>query len=393
MNTEGSATQTPEFETEFTNRNVAVFSDDVFFSDTANALFDVTHNVSKRSDLSEIGSHEIVIISESWIYSEDKQKVDKDIEAALKKEIPLIFVGKDLYLFEKSAIELGATTYTGNESAYCIYVQRGINYIYNINNDDESQTMRLALSWANEVLSKDPFEAIWNFSWLGIRGCSETDIRPESKIIDEVTRGDPYWSIVSLASITLDCAPHGGYASNVIISKLMNYDDGNGYYAFHYRQLGEPNLSGNYRLADIYLKDLYPETYLYDHGPNSTSGVTTVGVSMGFGINGVGPSGNAAVSWSYAIGDVVLLNTSQITTKKINFWHDVNEKKAVGQTYAAEPGIVYKVPNNATLRTVGLGHEVQFCKAIKLQPISGIPLPEIYDNFKIYGVHWWINVP
>jgi len=372
-----------EYEKEFTNRNVVVFSDDILFSEIENDLTDSTHNINKKSNINDIGTGDIAVISESWIYLNDQQKINRSIETAIRSGIPLIFVGNDSYLYNNFAKKLGAIGYSENESVYCIYVKDGVNFTNSIVGYNEEKAIQLAYSWADAALSDDQYNAIWNFSWLGDKSYLETP--PESEPMPETLGAlvTPSWGLISLSSTTKNCSPHGNLVINASTYKLMDFNDGNKYYAVHYRQLGEPDYDNGYRLADIYLEG-NPVTYFYDHGPATTSGSTTVSVSMGSSIGITGPTVGATIGWSYTKPDVMITNGSQISTQKVNIWHDVDESKAVAKGYVAEPGITVKIPNTTTNFTHSLTHKVQMCK-------NG--LLGTHWSFSTYSTVMAINLP
>ncbi|MDR0508889.1 MAG: hypothetical protein LBG63_03580 [Candidatus Methanoplasma sp.] len=150
----------------FTDRNVVVFSDDILFSEIENNLSGLTHSINKKSNISDIRAGDIAIISESWIYLNDQQKINKDINTAIVNSVPFIFIGNDSYLYNNFATKLGAIGCSEDESVHCIYVKDGVNFTNSIVDYDEKQAIQLAYSWADSVLSDDPYNALWNFEWL-----------------------------------------------------------------------------------------------------------------------------------------------------------------------------------------------------------------------------------
>jgi hypothetical protein len=159
-----------EKEVAFTDRNVAVFSDDEFFIEVKEYLSASTSNVYKKSDLSDIMPGEIAVISESWIYENDRKKIDRDIGAALKNNIPLIFVGNDLYIIKESSVELETFSYSGDEDIYCVYKDK-INFTCGFSGVDDEQAMKQAMQraymWADVLSSaENPAEVAPYFPWV-----------------------------------------------------------------------------------------------------------------------------------------------------------------------------------------------------------------------------------
>ncbi len=106
---------------------------------------------------------------------------------------------------------------------------------------------------------------------------------------------------------------------------------------------GEELWSSGWKTADMYTwidADYYQSNYfLSDYSPTTTSGATTVGVSIGVSAGEGGAQVSASQSWSYTISDVVVHDQSDYSQELAKWWHDVNEGKAVGSdTYQIEPG-------------------------------------------------------
>jgi hypothetical protein len=365
----------------FIGRSVVVFSDDDFFSEVKDNLSDSTSKVSKKSNLEEIKSGEVAVIDESWIYTNEQKQIDKGIETALKNNIPMIFVGNDLYLYKKSSLDVGAMAYTGSENIYCIY-NKGINFIHSIENSDEKEAMQWAYQWADTVLSEDPEEIL-------------NDSEPMPRPLSALAGNSQYWERILYKTSTMNCAPHGNYSVSATVYRLRGFDDGFKYFAVQYSQEAVPN--NNYRLADIYLKG-DQQSYLTEHGPNTTNGTKTTSASVSLGIGNAGVSAGFSIGWSYSISDVVLINQSQRSTK-VDFWHNVDETKAVGLGYTAEPGLTYRVPNSTLNTNNTLTHEVQFCKPViknvfMQQGLSFYfyPILEMQD-FKKYTMKWSFGIP
>jgi len=388
----------PELEISFTDRNVVVFSDDDFSKKVEKDLSEATSKINIGSDLKEVQSGDIIIVDSSWVYTNDSKTISNDLKTIQKNNTPVIFTGNDLYPLLDTIIAPDRKTYQGDENIYCNYIHSdGISYSYCITNSDETKAIQEAYSWTDAVLSDDPRKAIWDFSWYKTDvDTSSSQKEPNPQPIKAAAGNSPHWDTILLSSKSQSFSK-GSLVVNVHVQKLMDYDNGEKYFAFIYRQFGEPDLSANMRLADIYAKNKQGQPVLYDHNPPSTSGTSTVSASLGIGISGSGPSANGSIGWSYSISDVVLLNTTQIGTQTINFWHDVSEDKGVGMGYIAEPGVVMKIPSTAQLCHTGLYHEVQFCKRtdVYMHLVGGlisIHTGYKYIDFQKFGFNWMIAV-
>lgn len=75
---------------------------------------------------------------------------------------------------------------------------------------------------------------------------------------------------------------------------------------------------------------------LVDYGPTTTSGATTVSVSLA---TAAGPSGPPP--WNYTISDVAVLDGSDFSQHVAYWQHDIDREAAVGRnTYLSKPDFV-----------------------------------------------------
>ncbi|WP_297437744.1 hypothetical protein [Thermococcus sp.] len=165
-----------------------------------------------------------------------------------------------------------------------------------------------------------------------------------------------YWSYQSQLDFTSgdDWKPYGRLNVRTIYYKLINdgsttYD----WYDVHVRQQSVPGKElwsdSEWRTADMYTwvdADYYNSYgFLSDYAPTTTSGASTVGVSIGVSAGEDGATISASQSWSYTIPDVFVHDQSDYSQELAKWWHDVAEDKAVGSdTYQIEPGATLRFP-------------------------------------------------
>ena len=138
------------------------------------------------------------------------------------------------------------------------------------------------------------------------------------------------------------------------------YNDNSGtydWYDIHVRHQSVPGSQawGNeWKTADMYTwidANYYQSNYmLSDYQPTTTSGSTTVGVSVGVTAGEEGASVSSSLTWSYTISDVVVHDESDYDLELAKWHHDVNEGASVGSnTYQIEPGACIRVPNGNSM--------------------------------------------
>ncbi|WP_297073749.1 hypothetical protein [Thermococcus sp.] len=158
-----------------------------------------------------------------------------------------------------------------------------------------------------------------------------------------------YWSYQSQLDFTTGDSwkPYGRLNVRTIYYKLMN--DGSSqydWYDVHVRQQSIPGKElgwSDWRTARMYtwIKANYynPNCFLSDYSPTTTSGTTTVGVSIGVSVGDDGAQVSASQSWSYTIPDVQVYDESDYSQELAKWVHKIAPDKAVGMaTYQIEPG-------------------------------------------------------
>ncbi len=159
----------------------------------------------------------------------------------------------------------------------------------------------------------------------------------------------------------LDSNPHGRLNLIVSIYKLLN--DGVPTYDWYFYEVriqtvpGRVAYNSNWETAHTYATHCVanPGTnrWLVDYDPTTTSGVTTVTVSL---TAAAGPQGSGvafSVSWSYDIPHVRVIDRSDFSVHRAEWEHDFDETNdpfpgsPSDSTYLAKPGFVVKTTQNA----------------------------------------------
>lgn len=153
----------------------------------------------------------------------------------------------------------------------------------------------------------------------------------------------------------LDSNPHGRLNLIVPIKKLIC--DGVSDYDWYFYEVRTQTVPGriaygsNWRTSHTWAKHTVwsagTNRWLVDYNPTTTSGQTTVGVSLSAAAGPQGPSAGYSISWSYTISDVQVLDESDFSVHRAYWRHEIAEDKNVGMyTYMSEPGFVVKTKQN-----------------------------------------------
>ena len=107
----------------------------------------------------------------------------------------------------------------------------------------------------------------------------------------------------------------------------------------------------DWRTADLYTwidADYYSDRgFLSEYAPTTTSGTSTVGVSVGVSAGENGTTVSASLSWSYSVPDVFVHDKSDYSLELAKWRHDVAEDKPVGsEAYQIEPGATLRFPQS-----------------------------------------------
>ncbi len=370
---EGDVSIGETYKVEFSDRTVVVYGSDDFSKSLQTDLSEQTSKVTSSKNINEEITSDMILFEESWIYKNNAESVDMKIYETVKSGVPVLFIGKNSYLFEDSKIELTSYGYTGTEIGYGVFEDEfGSSHFYSVEGDDLNEAANLLYSWANEMTSgKDPYKVESTFSWM--TSFSADNSRKEFEhepIPSKASNSGAYWGYIGSKTSSTTCGNYGYLSQTTWSYKLFDFVDPEGYtyYAFHYFQSGEPNSNKGYRVADLYLLGDFPinTINLIGFSPGTTQGTngTTLSVSLGGGISGAGPSGSFGLSgsWSYSIADIILTNTSKIGNQTVNFYHDVAEDKGVGSGAIVEPSITVKTEGSYIHCD---DHRIKMCKEVK----------------------------
>mgnify|MGYP000368557844 CR=1 FL=1 len=149
----------------------------------------------------------------------------------------------------------------------------------------------------------------------------------------------------------LDSNPHGRLNLIVPIKKLK--DDGNTTYDWYFYEARMEAVPGviaydsNWRTDHTWgYHDITfnqgVNRWLTDHDPTTTSGQTTVTVSLT-----AASSPTFSTSWSYTVSDVVVLDKSDASIHRAAWEHDIDPFSMVAEnTYLHKPGFVERTNQN-----------------------------------------------
>ena len=158
-----------------------------------------------------------------------------------------------------------------------------------------------------------------------------------------------YWSYKSQLDFTTgdNWKTYGRLNVRTSYYKLMN--DGSSQYDWYDVHVKQQSIPGkelgwsDWRTSDMYTwidADYYnPNGFLSGYSPTTTSGATTVGVSIGVSAGDEGAQIGASQSWSYTIPDVMVYDESDYSKELAKWRHHLARDKAVSKTtYQIEPG-------------------------------------------------------
>jgi len=166
----------------------------------------------------------------------------------------------------------------------------------------------------------------------------------------------------------LDKSPYGRLNLIVPISKLM--DDGVSNYEWYFYEIrlqtvpGIVSYGSNWETAETYAKHIVYSAgsarWLVDYGPTTTSGETTVTVSVSAGGGPFGgPSAAFSTSWSYSVPYVKVLDYSDFMLHRAYWKHDFDEQwdpegSPSDTTYYVKPSFVVRTKSDPGTQTPSL---------------------------------------
>jgi hypothetical protein len=240
--------------------------------------------------------------------------------------------------------------------------------------DDISNAVSIAQEWAGSKVSDVLSQAVDNQA-------SEAVSADEGVL---AAAAAPYWGPATQSQFsTADNWKIYGRL-NILCNWKTLQNDGSS--AYDWRDLAlqvqtvpgvSPNLyKSTYRNADIWasvdVNEVVSSYMLVDYDPTTTSGASSVGVSIGVNFGDKGAAVSASDSWSYSISDVVVHDQSDYYTGLASWWHDIDQTKTVGSSsYQIKPGLIYRC-GNGQMTTIRQRYQAQYGTPI------GWPLPWKY---------------
>jgi hypothetical protein len=148
--------------------------------------------------------------------------------------------------------------------------------------------------------------------------------------------------------------PYGAYEKWVKARYAQDDDPNNGYFSWRADQSATPGVAydswdSNYENTELFRVMNFPDhDELRKHGPDSTEGSTTVGVSVGLDAGTSGISGGINWSWSRSVPDVTISETIDFTEERAEHRWDINSGAPRTSTYTASPGYQVQVDESET---------------------------------------------
>lgn len=295
----------------------------------------------------DIRAPHILVVESSYVKNNPRLK--NFVKKEILSEIPVIVIGNPEILEKTFKGQFFARVIAG-EGEKKLGEATVYGYIVYISGGMFMSREFASFGSPNKVL-KDAYK--WALSNLK-SNAGTLEIKP--------TSSGAYWAYQHQLDVSSEnlWEPYGRLNVRTLYYKLMN-DKSTAYdwYDVHVRQQSVPGKElwrdSDWRTADMYTwinANYYnPNGFLSDYAPTTTSGTTTVGVSVGVSAGDDGAQVSASQSWSYTIPDVVVHDESDYSQELAKWWHDVAEDKAVGRdTYQIEPGATLRFPQNSLHR-------------------------------------------
>jgi hypothetical protein len=199
-----------------------------------------------------------------------------------------------------------------------------------------------------EVISKAYEWAVRRISKISY----SMDSDPEVYVNSAETASSPYWSLITVHQWVYPMKPYGNLNMTRCWYALVN-DGSNTYDWFNLvmettSEPGKAVYGSDWRTADIWNwvdVDFFGDpNLLVDHGPPTTSGVSTVNYQIGVEAGKQGAVVTCKMSVSYSVQDVPVENQSDPSKQLAKWWHNVPEDKQTGMSlYTIKPGITIRV--------------------------------------------------
>jgi hypothetical protein len=302
---------------------------------------------ARRADVSlGVRTPHILVVESS--YARSNPRVKELVKRELLSGIPVIVLGKPEVLEGVFKGQFFAEVVAG----------KGDEEI------EEATVYGYVVYPSNGVFNSTEF-ASFGSPWEALREAYKwalSHLKPNSGAVKiESLSSGAYWAYKSQLDVTSKdiWKPYGRLNIRTIYYKLIN--DGSSqydWYDVHVRQQSVPGKelwNSDWRTADMYTwidADYYnPNGFLSDYAPTTTSGTTTVSVSIGVSAGEDGAQVSVFQSWSYKIPDVRVYDESDYYQELAKWRHDIAENKAVGSnTYQIEPGATLRFPQNSLHR-------------------------------------------
>ncbi|MDR0523240.1 MAG: hypothetical protein LBG62_02305 [Candidatus Methanoplasma sp.] len=352
-----------------TGASVAVVTDDLGATGFASLIRSESLDSRAVRDLESVKPGEIALIDQKWHQKQDKGRVDGLVRDFIGKGGAILAIG-DPGIFSKNG-SLAFSAFSDDADVYGAYFDFAEN---------RYACLSVDCGDAAESLDEACFRA--------------TDAARASKGAVLASGSGISWGQEYQSTLIRHYSGYGWLNVMTMYTVVEESNARYNYYQTHYRLQSVPESGA--RTADMYISSQHNQNNmaLVDYSPTTSSGSSTVGVSVGASV-ATGGTGSISLtgSWQYSVSDVMVIDQSNFGTNSFSTWHNVDETKSVGSaTYVIEPGKVTKVDCQSGARDGAYrcyeNYSIQFQKNGAMKKYSerlnvtiiGLPCEITYDT-------------
>lgn len=319
------------------DRSVVVFGDDTERLQISEDLKLCTSKIS-TGDIYSVENKSISVFTESW-FKENNAKTATEIVGNFIDNGGIVTISNNNNILWDS---LGTSNVVSSTATLTsIYKEGNTIHCFGVECASYKEALERTYAWADEV--------------------TKTETTLSSNVLATVTETEPGTEIESYYN--RECTGYGWMYIRTLYYLIPESNSSYDYYSARYTTQMVPN-SGSYN-SGLDVKSVNSNGILMGYGPYSTSGTSTVGISLGYTSGTQGVSLTGTLSWSYSIPDVTVMDYTSFGTNTLDIRHDVSENRNVGTTsYTVEPGKIMKIStstNNGDYSGTDT-YKAQFCK-------------------------------
>lgn len=299
----------------------------------------------------QISNSKAVLLDQSWIDRNGIAKTNQVVADQLAKGV--IVAGTDISTFTNKSSQLPLMGFSEDADIYAMYYDKG--------ND---RFVCCSIDAGSSELSMQKFKD-WVIS-------SNVSVTTKPSVTPATGSDYAKWGTELLTACYKYYNGYGWQNINTSYFPLVEDNANSNYYYYtKYDVQSVPDKGSQTCGINVYSK-LSDSHRILDYGPTTTTGSTTVGVSLGVNSEGVVSAG---VSWSYTVSDVIVRDSTNYGTNEFCIRHDLNKDSMVSSnTYTVKPGKVVQVSCNGSNKTGDYDaidcYEVVFGKDVKSGPLG-----------------------